>query len=687
MRLSQTARGEGGVTMLLRSSVHRSGMQACAVAVLLTSAAWAYELESEALRLRVDQAGVVSVHDKRTGITWQQATPRSEGGWPKGGPIIGGPMPVVQVPAWKLPTITSAEKSGDEIRVHAQWQIPLTYRWRLDGPDRVCMTIDSPAPAKTLKRDNCYWGAMLVCPPPFYADHGARFAVMPFDEGVIFPTAETDFDADHVRFGTKSIGKQTSMPWWGVTDCARGVMTVVETPFHGAVKTMACETPDGERALPVAIWLASRGSFGYPRRLTFHFVSEGGYAAMAKRFRRQLLSANQFRTLQEKARHVPAVAKLKGAMDMWVFMKDPMTVADIEKIHGFGFDRLLLQVFAHTQPAPEQAFTREAVATARRLGYLTGQYHLYSWVYKRLLERDPSLKQMCIKEREGYRFIKGFWPEHLLFCPGVLGDVFSPVLKEERAFGLGTFFTDTTTAGGSVRDCYDEAHPLTKPEAAEAICKALSSVTDKGLVVGSEKGFWWAAADCDYFEGVGTLIEYFGKFIGPTVPLRHSGPFRTDLQGYKAYMVDVNYGPQNRVPLFQLVFHDSVYCTRRWNDHHTRDLDLWRMNDLMNISYGTPPIVCFHQEAGPHILRDDWEPYRERYLRTYRDVCGWHEQIGFDEMIDHKFLTDDRLVQEPRFSSGKGVVVNFGEKPWQDPKRFTVPPRDWRTFEFKSKQK
>ena len=71
---------------------------------------------------------------------------------------------------------------------------------------------------------------------------------------------------------------------------------------------------------------------------------------------------------------------------------------------------------------------------------------------------------------------------------------------------------------------------------------------------------------------------------------------------------------------------------------------------------------------------------RARYLRTYRDVCGWHEKIGFDEMTDHRLLTSDRLVQETRFSSGWNVVVNFGSAAWDDPRGFVVPGSSYHLF-------
>jgi hypothetical protein len=96
--------------------------------------------------------------------------------------------------------------------------------------------------------------------------------------------------------------------------------------------------------------------------------------------------------------------------------------------------------------------------------------------------------------------------------------------------------------------------------------------------------------------------------------------------------------------------------------------------------HGTPPIVKFMGDETPHVMKEDSETVRKLYMRTFRDVCGWHEQIGFDEMTDHRFLSDDRLVQETRFSSGQAVVVNFGSEAWVDPRGFVVPGSSFHQF-------
>ena len=635
-----------------------------AVVVGFTAASTsAHTLENEFLRLDVRDDGKVTIHDKRIGVTWLQAIPDSE-----------GPSNRANTPA-----ITSVEPSPSGITVHLKWRIPLLCRWSLSGPDNVCASLESRDEDASVPGDR--WKAAY--PPPFYATGGTDFAVVCEDEGTLYSTAETDRKLDRFRYESGPMGRARSMPWAGVTDgkFSTGMMMLVDTPFYAVQKMVVCDTPDGRRALPGIEWHEDRHKTFTQRSLRFHLFTQGGYVAMAKRFRSELIADGKFQTLVEKARKVPRVEKLRGAMDMWIFPngRKPLTADDVERIHAQGFEKLLLQVIGGG------GFTPDGVKKAHEFGYLIGKYHNYSWVYERQWERDPELKNVCIRGPNGYQPSGSLWGDNLKYCPAMLGDKLKSVAVEEREYGFDTLFTDCTTAGGSVQDCFDENHPLTRETAASALGASLKAVSGQGLVVGSERGFWWAAADCDYFEGIETLIRYFNIFARESVAQHHAGPFHIERpEEYDRYMLGFNYGPQNRVPLFQLVFHDAVVCMRRWNDHYGRDMALWRLTDLMNIAYGTLPIVQFKgDDTTPHILTDGFASVRDAYMRTCRDVCGWHEKIGFDEMTGHRFLTENRLVQETRFSSGHAVVVNFGAEVWDDDRGFQVSAKDFHTFTMK----
>jgi len=52
-------------------------------------------------------------------------------------------------------------------------------------------------------------------------------------------------------------------------------------------------------------------------------------------------------------------------------------------------------------------------------------------------------------------------------------------------------------------------------------------------------------------------------------------------------------------------------------------------------------------------------------------------------MTEHRFLSENRLVQETHFSSGHAVVVNFGSEVWDDDRGFQVPAKEFHTFVIK----
>ena len=68
--------------------------------------------------------------------------------------------------------------------------------------------------------------------------------------------------------------------------------------------------------------------------------------------------------------------------------------------------------------------------------------------------------------------------------------------------------------------------------------------------------------------------------------------------------------------------------------------------------YGSAPLWS--------IDRERWDEYKYTFIESYKNVCPWLQQIAYDELVSHRFVTDDHKVQESVFSSGKRIVVNFG---------------------------
>ena len=79
--------------------------------------------------------------------------------------------------------------------------------------------------------------------------------------------------------------------------------------------------------------------------------------------------------------------------------------------------------------------------------------------------------------------------------------------------------------------------------------------------------------------------------------------------------------------------------------------------DLFNLLYGTMPILWADKKGY------GWYRHRSRFLQTICTVCHFQQRIAFSELLDHKFINEQRTLQHTRFKGGAEVVLNFGDGP------------------------
>jgi hypothetical protein len=110
------------------------------------------------------------------------------------------------------------------------------------------------------------------------------------------------------------------MPWVGVTDGKVGYLLLWDgrSADDGNAVIEPVKTQHGELLSPVAYHDPTMRVFGYPRRVRYIFVAEGGYVAICKRYRDYAKRNGSLVTLLEKAKRKPAVKLLAGAPDVWV---------------------------------------------------------------------------------------------------------------------------------------------------------------------------------------------------------------------------------------------------------------------------------------------------------------------------------------------------------------------------------
>ena len=490
----------------------------------------------------------------------------------------------------------------------------------------------------------------LDFPAAFATRKGDRL-VIPMNEGIGLPV-----DEQHPGLWREPMysGHGLCMPFFGVVEDATGAgwMALVETPDDAAMQTR--RTADG---LLVAgpSWDSQHRRFGYVRRMRYVFFDKGGHVAMAKRYRAYAKEKGLLVTFAEKAKARARVLDLVGAPNVWCWGSNEKLNGEIlGEIRGAGAEKVLWSA------GGSPAFVKKLAGME---GVLIGRYDIYQdimdpkhreelpywhndWVTEAfpqdIMWSGPSPEQWThgwpVEAKKGPRIDCAVMCDRqaLPYARRRIG----AELKEKP---FNARFIDTTTAS-PWRECWNPAHPMTRTESREWKMKLLAVVSDEfGLVCGSETGHDAAVPYCDYFEGMLSL-----------------GPYRIDEAGRDMWrtidevperVAKYQVGERYRLPLWELVYHDCCVAQWYWGDYNNKLPATWRKRDLFNALYATPPMYLFHAH--------DWRKWRDRVLASVPAALAGAKAAAGTEMVDHRFLSADRSVQQTLFANGAKVTVDF----------------------------
>jgi hypothetical protein len=73
-----------------------------------------------------------------------------------------------------------------------------------------------------------------------------------------------------------------------------------------------------------------------------------------------------------------------------------------------------------------------------------------------------------------------------------------------------------------------------------------------------------------------------------------------------------------------------------------------------------------------------WQTQQARFAQSYTNTCPYVRAAGYAEMTDHRFLTEDRNVQQTAFANGVTITVNFGLAPFRLASGEMLPPGGFR---------
>lgn len=426
------------------------------------------------------------------------------------------------------------------------------------------------------------------------------------------------------------------------------------------------------------------------RSFNLQFCGKGDYISIAKAYSQTPESKRWQVSWADKIKRNPDASKLLGAVNikLWSVLSrrmNPESTQELSKRVSWTFDEAA-QVAEHFKndvkidtclftiggwikrgydnqhpdimpPAPECGGAKALADCSKRvmnLGYLFCMHDNYQDIYKDSPSWDENL---IMKKPDGSITKGGAWAggTAYLTCSKMAVDLAKrpqnlPAVKELTK--ANSYFIDTTYASG-LQECYDANHPLTRMD--DMNWKQVISDYAREVfgLFGSECGREWALPHSDFFEGLtgvngkgyhdAKLIEKVG---GTTIPI-FEAVYRDGIAMYGKYGYNINDAAD------YLLQH--IIWGRPLNHHNIPSHLYWKEN-----------VESGPQSPRRQAPREGYDVYvngeggwtegmhpTDRFIKNgYEILCPFNAVTSQIPLTGHKFLTEDRLVQQSVFGDG-----------------------------------
>ncbi|MBK1877187.1 glycoside hydrolase [Pelagicoccus mobilis] len=461
--------------------------------------------------------------------------------------------------------------------------------------------------------------------------------------GIRLPIDTLDYP--HKRLVSYANTGALDIPLFGILDSANadGLMLVFETPTEVTVDI----TPNDKGIIePDIIWFDSFGGFTYDRRVSMHFVNDGGYVEMANRYRAWEQDQGMVRTLHEKAEKIDRINWMKGAAVVWGNIGEG--IVDEAPVHGIH--RMMLN----------GRFTVEAMEKTRDLGYLLGEYDNYSDITEgKLGNSKDNIEEAGLYGPDGKVILGWKTKEGLQYynrSPRFArraAEAVIPALLEKYPYTARFFDVHSTI---QFFESYHPDYPMDRRQDMKYRQDLYGYLGELGLVAGGEAAKGWSVPFVDYTEGNMSGSYYWFSDTGHLIRLNSREEIPPE---YMKFGMD----PALRIPLWSLIYHDQIASTWYWGDSNGYFYDiapeLSDMKDTFNVLHATMPLVWLDH------LGYGWHRDRDRMMETIYTTTRLHERLAFDDMVSHSFLNENQMVQQSEFSSGAIIQANLDTQPQQ----------------------
>ena len=481
----------------------------------------------------------------------------------------------------------------------------------------------------------------------------------------LFPSGQGEMIPSNWHANVQSRGHMTfndvraGMPWFSQVDRGYAYLTIVETQWDA--NHWYKHTADSDEPTNVVVnWMPSFGKVTYKRITRTEFFKEANYVSICKAYRQYVIEKGNFYTLEQKALANPKIRDLIGAH--W--------------IHSYIYYWIKPEAVIYDKEHPENNYKfktyEETVRQVNELGkkgLRKAYFHLDGWMNEGYDQQHPDVLPPCPKAGgiEGLRAlhdactanniqlalhdqfrdyytdaasydpknsvmdIHGEIPAHCVWNGGDQNFLCESLAEhyvqrnydqlEEMGFKPEGVYVDVY-ACTRLDECANPMHRMSKRECADFRKKCFALLAGRGIIVSSEAG-----------------VDQYLPYIVMSHHVYFTGAYAKGDRFHPEFGVGV--------PLYELVYHDAFIVP--WVVKYPYE---------GGTTVGTTSMLNALMCGGPAYLAIDADKEEIELL----DIVADHfEKVGYAEMTNHEFLSDDYKVQRTTFSNGVKVTVDYNK--------------------------
>ena len=489
------------------------------------------------------------------------------------------------------------------------------------------------------------------------------YLVLPYQQGLILPN-NWKGSVPKLHFDGQFYSAAAYMPWLGYVTYGKSWQVILETAWD--TKYKFDHKPGGPTKNICIRWLPSLGKLAYARRIRLILNDNSDYNLLCKNYRSYMKDLGRFYSLKDKTKHLPSIHKLNGASIVHTSIKT--NIVKESRFYNHDLPEANKRVVTFAQRQAE-------IDMYKNLGAGKLYVHLDGWAEPGYDNKHPDYLPACI-EAGGWKGLKnladylqdngdllglhdqyrdyyfdaptfyiekavtlkdGSHPEHSIWAGGrqtLLCNSFAPTYVKRNfneIFKSGIkpdcSYLDVFTCN-EPDECFHPDHKISRRGSLDYRMQTFEYLREENILPSSEECTDWALKEL--------VFCHYGPY---EFMLREPG---SDKFGYP-------------VPLFNLVYHDSVILPWMMDRHENEDYMLYAL-----LNAGMPYLV--REGAYPNTDGSFSQEYKKEVkdqIKRVEIVSKLQEKLAFEEMVSHRFIDGNPKRQETVFSDGTKVRIDL----------------------------